>query len=182
MSRVGKKTIEIPQGVTVELKDGDIVVKGPKGQLSRILSDKVQVNIENNIVTVNVANENNKFERSLWGTFSSHIQNMIKGVTEGFKKQLEVNGVGYRVAMQGADLKIEVGFSHPVLYKVPEGVGATVEKNLITLESFNKELLGNTAAEIRKIKKPEPYKGKGIKYVDEVIRRKEGKTAAKAAS
>lgn len=182
MSRVGKKTIEIPQGVTIEVKDGSVIVKGPKGQLTRELSDKVQVNIADNIVTLSVVNENNKTERSLWGTFSSHIQNMVLGVTEGFKKQLEVNGVGYRVAMQGTDLKIEVGYSHPVIYKVPEGVGASVEKNLITLESSDKELLGNTAAEVRKIRKPEPYKGKGIKYVDEVIRRKEGKTAAKAAA
>ena len=182
MSRVGKQTIEIPQGVTIELKDGSVIVKGPKGELNRILSDKVHINIENNIVTVSVTNENNKFERSLWGTFSSHIQNMVEGVNTGFKRQLEVNGVGYRVAMQGTDLKIEVGYSHPVLYKVPEGVVASVEKNLITLESSNKELLGNTAAEIRKIRKPEPYKGKGIKYLEEVIRRKEGKTAAKASA
>lgn len=182
MSRVGKQTIEIPQGVTIEVKDGNVIVNGPKGQLNRVLSDKVQVNIENNIVTVSVANEDNKEERSLWGTFSSHIQNMVKGVTEGFKKQLEINGVGYRVAMQGTDLKIEVGYSHPVVYKVPEGLVASVEKNLITLEGSDNELLGNTAAQIRKIRKPEPYKGKGIKYIDEVIRRKEGKTASKASS
>lgn len=182
MSRVGKQTIEIPQGVTIEVKDGVVSVKGPKGQLTRALSKKVQVNIENNIATVSVANENDKEERSLWGTFSSHIQNMVEGVTEGFKKQLEINGVGYRVALQGSDLKIEVGYSHPVIYKVPEGLTASVEKNLITLEGSDKELLGNTAAQIRKIRKPEPYKGKGIKYIDEVIRRKEGKTAAKASS
>ncbi len=182
MSRVGKKTIEIPQGVTVEIKDGAVVVNGPKGKLTRVLSSKVQVNIADSAITLSVKNENNKEERSLWGTFSSHIQNMITGVTVGFKKQLEVNGVGYRVAMQGTDLKIEVGYSHPVVYKIPEGLVASVEKNLITLESSDKELLGNAAAEVRKIRKPEPYKGKGIKYIDEVIRRKEGKTAAKAAA
>ena len=182
MSRIGKQTIEIPQGVTAEIKDNVLSVKGPKGTLTRKVHPIVKVAIVDNQITVDVEKKEDKKERSLWGTFASHALNMVKGVSEGFSKQLEINGVGYKVAMQGKDLKLEVGFSHPVLYKVPEGVGATVEKNLITLESFNKELLGNTAAEIRKIKKPEPYKGKGIKYVDEVIRRKEGKTAAKAAS
>lgn len=180
MSRIGKQTIEIPQGVTVEVKDGLVMVQGPKGKLERPLHSKVTLNVEGNIVTADVKEKENKVERSLWGTYAAHVKNMIIGVTEGFKKQLEINGVGYRVAMQGKDLKIEVGYSHPVIYAVPEGVAASTEKNLITLESMNKELLGQTAAEIRSIRKPEPYKGKGIKYIDEVIRRKAGKTAAKA--
>ncbi|MFZ2189942.1 MAG: 50S ribosomal protein L6 [Candidatus Magasanikiibacteriota bacterium] len=182
MSRIGKRTIQIPAGVTVDLKTDEILVKGPKGTLTRKLNDKVSVKIEDNVISVSVKNEDEKSERSLWGTFSSHIQNMVTGVTTGFKKQLEINGVGYKVAMQGKDLKLEVGYSHSVVYKIPETVTAGVEKNLITLESSNKELLGNVAAEIRKIRKPEPYKGKGIKYLEEVIRRKEGKTAAKSAS
>lgn len=182
MSRVGKKTIKIPAGVTFEIKNREIFVKGPKGQLTRKLNDKVEVKIDNDVVSVSVVNENDKAERSLWGTFSSHIANMVQGVVEAYKKQLEVNGVGYKVSMQGKDLKIEVGFSHPVIYKIPEGIVASVEKNVITLEGSDKELLGDTAAQIRKIRKPEPYKGKGIKYMDEVIRRKEGKTAAKSSS
>jgi large subunit ribosomal protein L6 len=180
MSRVGKQTIEIPQGVTIEIKDGVVVVKGPKGELKRELNSLVTVNIADNIVTVDVVNKENKKERSLWGTFAAHIKNMVVGVTDGFKKQLEINGVGYKVAMQGKDLKIEVGFSHPVVYDVAEEVKASVEKNVITLESADKEILGKVAAEIRSIRKPEPYKGKGIKYMDEVIRRKAGKTAKTA--
>ncbi|MCF6276802.1 MAG: 50S ribosomal protein L6 [Candidatus Magasanikbacteria bacterium] len=180
MSRIGKQIIQIPQGVTVETADGFVIVKGPKGELKRALNSIVKVNITENQATVSVENETNKKERSLWGTFSSHIKNMVVGVSVGYKKQLEINGVGYRVVMQGKDLKIEVGFSHPVLYSIPEGITATTEKNLITIEGIDKELVGQTSAEIRAIKKPEPYKGKGIKYVDEVIRRKAGK-AAKAA-
>ncbi|MFH1286493.1 MAG: 50S ribosomal protein L6 [Candidatus Magasanikbacteria bacterium] len=182
MSRIGKQTIELPQGVTVEVKDGAVVVKGPKGELSRILSDLVTVNIEGNNVTVDVQNKENKKERSMWGTFSSHIQNMVTGVSEGFKRQLEINGVGYRVAMQGKDLRLEVGYSHPVEYKMPEIVIASAEKNLITLESIDKEMLGQVASEIRAVRKPEPYKGKGIKYMEEKIRRKAGKSAKAAGA
>jgi large subunit ribosomal protein L6 len=180
MSRIGKKTIEIPNGVTVEIKDGLLLVKGPKGQLARPLNSLVTVKIADNTVTVSVANEEEKKERSLWGTWSAHIQNMVTGVTAGFKKQLEINGVGYKVAMQGTDLKLEVGFSHPVIYKMPKDVKATVDKNIITLEGADVELLGATAAEVRAVRKPEPYKGKGIRYVGEVVRHKEGKTAAAA--
>ncbi|PJA90287.1 MAG: 50S ribosomal protein L6 [Candidatus Magasanikbacteria bacterium CG_4_9_14_3_um_filter_32_9] len=180
MSRIGKQIIQIPQGVTVETVEGFIIVKGPKGELKKALNPIVKVNITENEVTVKVDNENDKKERSLWGTFASHIKNMVVGVTEGYKKQLEINGVGYRVAMQGKDLKMEVGFSHSVIFDVPEGITLTVEKNLITIEGIDKELVGQTAAEIRAIKKPEPYKGKGIKYVDEVIRRKAGKAAKSA--
>ena len=124
----------------------------------------------------------NKKERALWGTIAAHIKNMVTGVTVGFKKELEINGVGFRVAMQGKDLKMEVGFSHSVIYKVPAGAVVSVEKNIIKIESFDIELLGKVAAEIRGIKRPEPYKGKGIKYIDEVVRHKAGKAAAKAAA
>jgi len=179
MSRIGKQKIEIPNGVTVEVKDGMLIVKGGKSTLQRPLHSMVMVSVTDGIVTVDVKNKENKEERSLWGTFAAHIKNMIIGVTEGFKKQLEINGVGYKVAMQGTDLKIEVGYSHPVIYKVPEGVMASLEKNVITLVGADKELVGQTASEIRAIRKPEPYKGKGIKYMEEVIIRKAGKTAAK---
>ena len=180
MSRIGKQTIQIPQGVTVSTADGILVVKGPKGELKRKLHPVITINIADDTATVSVKNTEEKMQRSMWGTFASHLKNMIQGATEGFKKQLEINGVGYRVAMQGTDLKVEAGYSHPVVYKIPEGLIASVEKNVITLESSDKELLGQTASEIRAIRKPEPYKGKGIKYMDEVIRRKAGKAAKTA--
>jgi len=181
MSRIGKQIIEIPGGVTITQKDGELVVTGPKGELKRALNSIVTLNIADGKVTVDVENKEDKRERSLWGTFASHIKNMIEGVTQGFKKQLEINGVGYRVSMQGNDLKLEVGYSNPVIYKVAEGVKASVEKNVITLESIDKEMVGRVAAEVRDVRKPEPYKGKGIKYMDETIRRKAGKTAKSAA-
>ncbi|HQF57098.1 MAG TPA: 50S ribosomal protein L6 [Candidatus Magasanikbacteria bacterium] len=180
MSRIGKQKIELPAGVTVEVKENNtILVKGPKGQNERVFDSRVILIKEDNVVGVDIKNKEKKDEVSLWGTYSSHLKNMILGVSQGFKKQLEINGVGYKVAMQGKDLKLEVGFSHPVIFNIPEGVQASVEKNVITLEGVNKELVGQTASELRAVRKPEPYKGKGIKYVEEVIRRKAGKTAGK---
>jgi len=179
MSRVGKIIREIPQGVTVVVNDNVLNVKGPKGELKQILHSVVSINIKDNKANVVVADETDKLQTSLWGTFSSILGNMIQGVTEGFKKQLEINGVGYKVVMKGKDLNIEVGYSHPVVFEAPEGITFIVEKNLITIEGIDKQKVGETAANIRKIRKPEPYKGKGIKYVDEVIRRKAGKTASK---
>ncbi|MFK7784177.1 MAG: 50S ribosomal protein L6, partial [Crocinitomicaceae bacterium] len=165
--------------VTVEVTEEQITVKGPKGTLVRAAHPLVTVSVTDGVISVDVQNKEERQERSLWGTYSSHLANMVEGVQNGFKKQLEINGVGYKVAMQGTDLKIEVGFSHSVIYNIPETVLATVEKNVITLESPDKELLGKTAAEIRSIRPPEPYKGKGIKYVGEELRRKAGKSAAK---
>lgn len=182
MSRIGKKTIQIPAGVTVTIQGSDVIVKGPKGELKRTLHPKVTAVIQDATVQVSVPNETDKFERSLWGTFAAHIMNMIVGVTTGYQKKLEVNGVGYRVALQGKDIRLEVGFSHPVIYAMPATVSATVEKNIITLQSADKELLGQVAAEIRAIRVPEPYKGKGIKYLEETIRRKAGKAAKAAAA
>lgn len=181
MSRIGKQQIKVPSGVTIELKDALIKVKGPKGELQRKVDARVKINLTDGILSVDVVNKENKAERSLWGTYAAHLLNMITGVTIGFKKTLEINGVGYRVAMQGKDLKLEVGFSHSVIFNIPDGVKASVEKNKIFLESVNIELLGKTAAELRAIKRPEPYKGKGIKYADEVIRRKAGKAVKSAA-
>ena len=175
MSRIGKQQIKVPAGVTVELKNDSIRMKGPKGEWERALDSRVEVKLVDGILTVDVKNKEDKKERSLWGTFAAHLKNMVVGVNEGFKKQLEINGVGYKVAMQGKDLKLEVGYSHPVIFQIPEGIKASVEKNLITLVGANKELLGKIAAELREVKKPEPYKGKGIKYLEEVIRRKAGK-------
>jgi large subunit ribosomal protein L6 len=177
MSRIGKQLITLPAGVTVDLQKDKITVKGPKGELFRSVPSMIHLSLADNAITVDVVNKEDKKERSMWGTYSAHIQNMVNGVTVGFKKQLEINGVGYKVALQGKDLKLDVGYSHPVIFNVPEKVTALVEKNVITLESIDVELLGATAAEIRQVRKPEPYKGKGIKYMEEVIRRKAGKTS-----
>lgn len=181
MSRIGKQTIEMPQGVTAAQAEGVLTVKGSKGELQRTIHPLVTITIDGDTMSVSVAQEQDKKQRALWGTFASHLKNMVTGVVEGFKKELEINGVGYRVSMQGQDLKVEAGYSHPVIYKAIEGVTISTEKNLITVESINKELLGRVASEIRAIRKPEPYKGKGIKYIDEQIRRKAGKTAKAAA-
>jgi len=177
MSRIGKKPIQLPQGVTVTITDSQILVKGPKVELKQNLHPLIKVEQKDNDIIVNVTNTDEKKEKALWGTFRQLIYNMIIGVTEGFKRQLEVNGVGYRVALQSKNLVLNVGYSNPVEFKIPDGLTCEVEKNLITLSGADKQLIGETAAQIRKIRKPEPYKGKGIKYLEEVIRRKAGKQA-----
>lgn len=182
MSRIGKKKITLPAGVTAVVEKNQMVVKGPKGELKLSLHPRVVVVCDKNEITTQVVNENNKQDQSLWGTFASLIINMVKGVTEGFKKELEINGVGYKAAMKGQNLILEVGFSHPVEMKPMPGIKFAVEKNIITVEGTDKQVVGEMAAQIRKIRKPEPYKGKGIKHVAEVIQRKAGKTAAKGAA
>lgn len=182
MSRIGKKIITIPTGVTVVVKNGSVIVSGPKGELSVKLHPRVSVILENGTVQIKVVNENNKGDRSLWGTFSSLISNMVEGVVKGYKKELEINGVGYKAVMKGSDLSLEVGFSKPVEVKPLPGIKFSVEKNVVTVEGIDKQMVGEMASIIRGVRKPEPYKGKGIKYMDEVIRRKEGKTASKSAS
>ena len=187
MSRIGKQPINIPEGVQVSIKDDMIEVSGPKGKLIENLVPMVNVEIKDlsagrqgKEILVSVKNETNKEERSRWGLQRSLINNMVVGLTEGFTKQLEVNGVGYKVVLQGQKLVLNVGYSHPVDYNLPAGIEAQIEKNVITLKGYDKQLIGKVAAEIRSIKKPEPYKGKGIKYMEEVIRRKEGKIAKTA--
>jgi large subunit ribosomal protein L6 len=182
MSRIGKKIRKLPTGVTLEVQNGEIVVKGPKGTLKQKLHPRVTVVNNAGEVTVQVVNGENKRDRALWGTFSSIIENMIEGVTNGFKKQLEINGVGYKALLKGTNLSLEVGFNDPVEVKPLTGITFKVEKNLITVEGADKQMVGEMAAIVRRVRKPEPYKGKGIKYVDEVIHRKAGKTAAKAAA
>jgi len=177
MSRVGKKPLIIPEKVELKVENDMIRVKGPKGELSLATHPRVSINIEDGELTVSVKNENNVKDRALWGLYRRLIGNLVTGVTEGFEKKLEVNGVGFKIAMTGDVLTLHVGFSHPVDYKMPEGIEASVEKNVITIKGIDKQLVGEVAASIRRIKKPEPYKGKGIKYVDEVIRRKAGKAA-----
>ncbi len=189
MSRIGKTPITIPAGVEVTVNGQTVTVKGPKGTLTRELHPHVTASVGKtdglpagqagaSTVTVTVLEPEVVRDRALWGLFRALIANMVAGVTKGFEKKLEVVGVGYKVAGGGAKLTLDVGFSHPIDVAMPPGITATVEKNTITLTGADNELLGETAASIRRIRKPEPYKGKGIKYFDEVIRRKAGKTAA----
>ncbi|MFH1822449.1 MAG: 50S ribosomal protein L6 [Patescibacteria group bacterium] len=180
MSRLGKLPIELPNGTQAKLEDDFIIVKGPKGELKIKNNKFVKIEIKDNIISVSVKNSDNKKEKSLWGLYRSLINNMVIGVNEGFEKKLEINGVGYRVNVTGKNLVLNVGYSHPVEYKIPEGININVEDKIITVTGIDKKLVGEVAAQIRMVKKPEPYKGKGIKYLDEVIRRKEGKSAVKS--
>ncbi len=175
MSRVGKLPIQIPSGVTITVDSDAIKVSGAKGNLETPQLEGITVKIEDGVLTVTRANDMPKI-RAAHGLVRALINNMVQGVTQGFSKQLELNGVGYRVAMQGTDLKLNIGFSHDVIYKVPQGVQMLVEQNKMTVSGIDKQQVGQVAAEIRALKKPEPYKGKGIKYVDERILRKSGKS------
>ena len=175
MSRIGKKPIEIPSGVQVTQNGQTIAVKGPKGSLQVEIHPKVQVVVEGNQVTVDVKNHENKMERSLWGLSRSLVANAVSGVVSGYEKKLEINGVGFRGSVAGKTITLLLGFSHPVIVETPEGLTATIEKNIITISGIDKQLVGEFAAKIRSLKKPEPYKGKGIKYSDETIIRKAGK-------
>ena len=176
MSRIGKLPIEIPSGVEVKIGDGNfITVKGPKGSLERKLPEEISIVVENNEIVVTRPNDL-KRNRSLHGLTRTLVANMVEGVTNGFSKVLEVNGVGYRAQKQGKKLVLTLGFSHPVELEDPAGVESTLEGNKITVSGIDKEKVGQYAAEIRFKRPPEPYKGKGIIYADEVIRRKEGKT------
>jgi large subunit ribosomal protein L6 len=176
MSRLGKQPITIPKGVEFSIADGLVTVKGPKGTLTQAVRDEVTITFEDGIVTVAPAKQT-IFARALWGTYAALIRNMIAGVTEGFTKILEIEGVGYRAEAQGQKLNLSLGFSHPVIMEVPEGITATVEKGVITLVGADKNAVGQFAANVRKVKKPEPYKGKGIRYRGEHIIRKQGKKA-----
>ncbi len=179
MSRIGKKPITIPEGVEVKLNGNTISVKGPKGAIEKELNPIVHVAIEGNTITVTRPNDE-ALSRSLHGLTRTLINNMIIGVKDEFKKELEINGVGYRVAKQGNNLNLTLGYSHPVIFEAPTGITFDVPNaNQIIVRGIDKELVGQTAAVIRTKRLPEVYKGKGIKYADEVIRRKEGKTGKK---
>ncbi len=181
MSRVGKKPLAIPDKVDVKVDGSTVAVKGPKGQLSLTLDPRVKVSIEGKELNVTVNDTENVKQRALWGLSRRLIENMTVGVTKGYEKKLEINGVGFKAAVSGKSLKLNVGFSHDVDFPIPEGLSITVEKNIITVSGIDKQFVGEIASQIRRVKKPEPYKGKGIKYVDEQIHRKAGK-AAKAGS
>ena len=179
MSRIGKMPIAIPAGVTVEVAENNTVtVKGPKGTLTRTLPAEMKISQDNGVITIERPNDL-KREKSLHGLTRSLLNNMVVGVTNGFERKLEVNGVGYRAAKQGNKLTLNLGYSHPVEMIDPEGIESAVDGNKITVSGISKEKVGQYAAEIRDKRRPEPYKGKGIKYADEVIRRKVGKTGKK---
>ncbi len=178
MSRIGKRPIPIPDGVQVKLEEDLITVKGPKGELKRKIHPKVQVKIDSDKVEVTVA-ETSREVKALHGLFRVLIDNMVTGVSKGFEKSLEIVGVGYRAEVSGRSIIFNLGYSHPINFQLPDGIDAKVDKNKITLLGIDKELLGLTAAKIRDLRRPEPYKGKGIKYEDELIRRKAGKAGAK---
>lgn len=175
MSRIGKLPIQIPSGVTITVDSGNVTVKGPKGELTQFITPDVTVAVEDGVLTV-TRKDDSKPAKSQHGLMRALINNMVIGVTNGFEKKLEVNGVGFRVAGGGQNLEMSLGFSHPVKYTAPEGINIAVNKMEITVAGHDKQQVGQVAAEIRALKKPEPYKGKGIKYADEVIIRKAGKT------
>ena len=177
MSRIGKKGVTIPTGTTVTQNGTSVTVNGPLGELSRDFTGPVEIKIDGATISFTPKNSS-KEAKALWGTYASHLVNMVDGVNKAFEKKLLIEGVGYKVEPQGTNLVFSLGFSHKVPMEVPKDVKATVEKNTITLTSTNKESVGQFAAQIRAKKKPEPYKGKGIRYSDEVIRRKQGKKSA----
>jgi large subunit ribosomal protein L6 len=175
MSRVGKQPIAVPSGVTITVDDKFIKVAGSKGNLEQFTMPGVKVAVDGDQILVTRENDE-ATNRAKHGLMRSLVNNMVVGVSQGFEKRLEINGVGYRVQAQGTDLKFNLGFSHDVIYKVPTGINVSVEQNVITVSGISKQQVGQVAAEIRALKKPEPYKGKGIKYVDERILRKSGKS------
>ena len=177
MSRIGKKPIFIPKDVEIKLEGDLLKVKGPKGELSRKVHPKVLVDMDGDNVIVSVADETRECA-SLHGLFRILIDNMVTGVTKGFERALEIVGVGYRAELKGRTAVFNIGYSHPIDFELPDGIEAKIEKTKVILNGMDKELLGKTAAKIRGFRKPEPYKGKGIKYADEMIRRKAGKAGA----
>ena len=178
MSRIGRQPITIPAGVTVEQADRLIRVSGPKGNLELTLMPDLKIEQADNVITLTKEVETPETQRS-YGLMRTLVNNMVVGVSQGFTRQLEINGVGYRASVAGNVITLSLGFSHPVIFTLPAGVEAKIEKNLVTITGFDKQLVGQVAADLRALKKPEPYKGKGIKYVEERIRRKAGKTATK---
>lgn len=175
MSRLGKKEIKIPAGVTATKKDGTIIIKGPKGELTRTFLSEITITISPLAITLAPRGATTVFGRSLWGTYWSHLSNMIKGVTEGYSQKLLIEGTGYKWDVSGTNLNLALGFSHPVKVAIPTGLTIKTEKAELTVTGIDKEVVGSFAAYIRSLKKPEPYKGKGIRYEGEIIERKQGK-------
>lgn len=180
MSRIGKKPITIPKGVLVNVENKIVKVKGPKGELSLKLPKGLKVEIQAEQVLVSIENMEDQEQKKIWGTIAAHLTKMIIGVTIEFTKELEIQGVGYNWVVEGQKLTLKVGFSHPVIMEIPTGLTGKAVKNILILTGANREILGNFAATIRKVRPPEPYKGKGIRYVGEYVRRKSGKQAVSA--
>jgi len=175
MSRIGKKHVAVPESVAATVEGQTVTAKGPKGELKFVVNDEVLVKLENGEIVINPRDES-KNARSKWGMSRTQIQNMLTGVKDGFERKLEINGVGYRAAMQGRNLQLALGFSHDLIYEAPEGISIACPKPTeIVVTGINKQQVGQVASEIRKYRKPEPYKGKGVKYAGERIVRKEGK-------
>lgn len=181
MSRTGKKLITIPAGTEVSVADGVLSVKGKGGVLTRPVHHNISINIDGNSVSV-VPNSETRLARALWGTYAAHIRNMIQGVGKPFIKKLQIEGIGFKAELSGKTLSLAIGFSHPVKVDIPEGLHVTVEKNIITISGSDKERVGEFAASLRALKKPEPYKGKGIRYEGEVVRKKAGKKVTSVAA
>jgi len=181
MSRIGRKVLPLPKGVTLSQKPGSISVKGPKGELSKPLPDGISIKAEADKLQVLRADDSRQ-NRAKHGLVRAHLANMVKGVTEGWNRELEINGVGYRAEVAGDTINMALGYSHPIAFKLPKGVTAKVDKNRVTLSSADRDLVGQTAAKVRELRPPEPYKGKGVKYVEEVIKRKVGKAGATSGS
>ncbi|MEN9413130.1 MAG: hypothetical protein RLZZ342_217 [Candidatus Parcubacteria bacterium] len=181
MSRLGKRGIAIPAGTEVSVSATEITVKGKGGTLKRPLHTAVQVVVAGNEVTVNPADKT-RLARALWGTYAAHVRNMVSGVNTPFLKKLQIEGIGYKAEVQGKNIKMALGFSHPVIVAIPEGLTVVIEKNIISISGADKDAVGQFAASVRALKKPEPYKGKGIRYEGERIREKQGKKAAGAGA
>jgi len=175
MSKIGKKFIVIPDGVQIALVNGMVKVKGPKGEIDLPLHPKVKLELTDKQATVSVGKPEDRRQNALWGTFRSLIENAVVGVAKGFEKRLEVQGVGYKASVAAGKLTLNLGYSHPVEMVVPKGLEAKIEKNIIIVSGFDRQVVGQFAAIVRSQRKPEPYKGKGIRYVGEVVRRKAGK-------
>ena len=174
MSRIGKKPIEIPEGVEIKIDDGKVTIKGPKGELFREVRPEIKVELKEGKIFV-LPKIKTKRTKAFWGLTRALLNNMVKGVTEGYEKKLEIRGLGYKAKLEGDNLVLMVGFTHPVKINIPDEIKVSVEKNIITVSGIDKELVGLIAAKTRKVKPPEPYKGKGIRYVGEQVRRKAGK-------
>ena len=179
MSRIGKKPVAVPKGVTVNVTSGQIAVKGPKGELKRKVPTGVAVKVEGDKV-VATRGDDGRVNRAKHGLIRALVANMVKGVTTGFSRELEINGVGYKAEPKGKSVLFTLGYSHTIDFPLPQGIEAKMEKNKLTLSGIDRELLGETAAKVRSLRPPEPYKGKGIKYVEETIKRKVGKAGATA--
>jgi large subunit ribosomal protein L6 len=177
MSRIGRKPVAIPKGVSISQKAGKFSVKGPKGELTKPMPTGVSIKVDSDKAVISRADDSRE-NRAKHGLVRAHLANMVKGVTDGWKRELEINGVGYRAEVSGDSITFALGYSHPIVFKLPKSITAKVDKNRLSLVSADKDELGQISAKLRELRPPEPYKGKGVKYVEEVIKKKVGKAAA----